>query len=337
MAVPLASSEAVASVMGDAAKDYVAGFAAGVATVFIGHPFDTVKVKLQTQNTEVNTLKYRNAAHCIIHILKSEGVKGFYKGATSSFVGNALESSLLFGAYSQMRRVLQGEDVSEPELSSIVPAAAVGGACISMVLCPTELVKCRLQVQEGCTATVAKCVQRYNGPLDCVCKTVRNDGLQGLFRGGSSTFLRECVGNSFFFMTYELCRYRLLSPSKLHKDSMIQQYQGDQMQKYESGKNHSNAAIEGVVDIVCGGLAGVMFWAVVLPFDVVKTRIQTALDPRSSRNPFHNLKLIYGELGVKGLYAGLGPTLTRAFPANAAAMLTWELTAKLLGARRYDR
>ena len=29
---------------GDAAKDYAAGFAAGVATVITGHPFDTVKV-----------------------------------------------------------------------------------------------------------------------------------------------------------------------------------------------------------------------------------------------------------------------------------------------------
>lgn len=29
---------------GDAAKDYAAGFVAGVATVIVGHPFDTVKV-----------------------------------------------------------------------------------------------------------------------------------------------------------------------------------------------------------------------------------------------------------------------------------------------------
>ena len=32
--------------MADAAKDYAAGFAAGVATVLVGHPFDTVKVLL---------------------------------------------------------------------------------------------------------------------------------------------------------------------------------------------------------------------------------------------------------------------------------------------------
>ncbi|MCO5558799.1 hypothetical protein L7F22_012386 [Adiantum nelumboides] len=93
--------------MEDAAKDYAAGFAAGVATVIVGHPFDTVKVKLQTQNTEVNMARYKNAAHCILSISKSVGLKGFYKGASSSFVGVALESSVLFGAYSQMRSALQ--------------------------------------------------------------------------------------------------------------------------------------------------------------------------------------------------------------------------------------
>jgi solute carrier family 25 carnitine/acylcarnitine transporter 20/29 len=34
-------------------------------------------------------------------------VKGLYKGATSAFVGVALESSVLFGAYSQAKAALQ--------------------------------------------------------------------------------------------------------------------------------------------------------------------------------------------------------------------------------------
>jgi solute carrier family 25 carnitine/acylcarnitine transporter 20/29 len=40
------------------------------------------------------------------------------------------------------------------------------------------------------------------------------------------------------------------------------------------------------------------------------------------------------ELGVGGCYAGLGPTLARAFPANAAAIVAWEYSAKILGIKR---
>lgn len=36
--------------------------------------------------------------------------KGLYRGATSSFVGVSLESSVLFGAYSQIKARLQVQD-----------------------------------------------------------------------------------------------------------------------------------------------------------------------------------------------------------------------------------
>lgn len=55
-------------------KEYLAGLIAGVATVIIGHPFDTVKVKLQKHNTEVHGVKYRNGLHCAARILCNEGV-----------------------------------------------------------------------------------------------------------------------------------------------------------------------------------------------------------------------------------------------------------------------
>ncbi|XP_038997051.1 mitochondrial arginine transporter BAC1-like [Hibiscus syriacus] len=55
-------------------KEYFAGLFAGVATVIIGHPFDTVKVKLQKHNTTVHGITYRNGFHCFARILATEGV-----------------------------------------------------------------------------------------------------------------------------------------------------------------------------------------------------------------------------------------------------------------------
>lgn len=42
---------------------------------------------------------------------------------------------------------------------------------------------------------------------------------------------------------------------------------------------------------------------------------------------------VYRRAGLAGCYAGLGPTLARAFPANAAAIVAWEYSAKILGIR----
>ncbi|GMP74617.1 hypothetical protein CsSME_00031992 [Camellia sinensis var. sinensis] len=232
-------------------KDYLAGLLAGVATVIIGHPFDTVKVKMQKQNTDVHGIKYRSGLHCTARVLQTEGVKGLYRGATSSFLGVAFESSLLFGIYSQIKQSLEGGLQSgKPQSSVIIPSAAIGGGIISFVLCPSELVKCRMQVL-GTDSLVPKS-SRYNGPLDCALKTFKTEG----------------------------------------------------------------------------------FWSAVLPFDVAKTIIQTAPDRNSTRNPFQILKSIYRRSGLKGCYTGLGPTIVRAFPANAAAIVTWELAVKILGVKR---
>ncbi|XP_064963165.1 mitochondrial arginine transporter BAC1-like isoform X2 [Musa acuminata AAA Group] len=270
----------------EAAKEYAAGFAAGVATVITGHPFDTVKVR------------------------------GLYKGASSSFIGMACESSLLFGIYSQTKQKFQGEiQNNRPQLQVIIPSAAFAGALISFILCPTELVKCRMQVQGKDAAMFV----RYNGPLECALKTIQQEGVKGIFRGGLSTFLRESIGNAVFFSTYELSRHHL------HKQLSFSP---------SASSHHSKVLVDTGIGIVTGGLAGTAFWLAVLPLDVAKTVIQTSPDPNYSRNPLQTLYAIYKRVGLSGCYAGLGPTLARAFPANAVAIVTWELTAKFLGIRR---
>lgn len=156
---------------------------------------------------------------------------------------------------------------------------------------------------------------RYNSPLDCAIRTVKAEGLTGIFRGGYTTLLRESLGNASFFTTYEYVRYY-----------MHWQLKG--------ASPHQTHLIDVGIGIMSGGLGGIACWCVVLPFDVAKTIIQTTSDKNSTRNPFQVLSSIYRRSGLRGCYAGLGPTVVRAFPANAAAIVTWELAVKMLGIKR---
>ncbi|KAG6583984.1 Mitochondrial arginine transporter BAC1, partial [Cucurbita argyrosperma subsp. argyrosperma] len=298
--------------MGDSSsyKDYVAGLIAGVATVITGHPFDTVKVKLQKHNTESRGITYRGGLHCTTRILKTDGVRGLYRGATSSFIGVSFESSLLFGIYSRTKQSLQGDHQNgRPRPQVVIPSAAYGGAIISFILCPSELVKCRMQVQG--TDSLVPVSSRYSGPLDCALKTIKTEGATGIFRGGFTTFLRESIGNAVFFSVYENVRYYMRTTSNVHGNVM------------DMG-----------IGILTGGLGGVAFWLAVLPLDVAKTIIQTSPDKNATRNPFLVLRSIYQNAGIRGCYTGLGPTILRAFPANAAAIVCWELAMKVLGIAR---
>ncbi|XP_038690754.1 mitochondrial arginine transporter BAC1 isoform X6 [Tripterygium wilfordii] len=183
--------------------EYLAGLVAGVATVAIGHPFDTVKVKLQKHNTEAHGIKYRNGLHCTARILKTEG--------------GGLQSD-------------------KPLPKVIIPTAAFGGAIVSFVLCPSELVKCRMQVQR--TDSLVPISRRYSSPLDCALQTLKSEGATGIFRGGLTTFLRESLGNAVFFSVYEYVRYYMHSQLKA------------------ASFEHSNLFDMGV-GIVSGGLGGV--------------------------------------------------------------------------------
>ncbi|KAI3697875.1 hypothetical protein L6452_30974 [Arctium lappa] len=291
-------------------KHYIAGLVSGVSMVIVGHPFDTVKVKLQKHNTEANGFKYRSGLHCTTRILKTEGVTGLYRGATPSFLGMAFESSILFGIYSQTKQALQGGDHSrKPEPHIIIPSAAFAGSIISFILCPSELVKCRMQIQG--TDSVVPSSRKYSGPLNCVIETVKTEGVTGLFRGGVTTLLRESIGNAVFFSTYEYLRHSMHSQLK--------------------GSSFDHTMIDVGVGIVSGGLSGIAFWSAVLPLDVAKTIIQTTPDNNLTKNPFKMLKSIYRRSGLGGCYTGLGPTASRAFPANAAAIVTFEAAAKVLG------
>ncbi|KAL5216786.1 hypothetical protein ABZP36_008187 [Zizania latifolia] len=301
---------------GDAAKEYAAGCAAGIAQVAVGHPFDTVKVKLQAHNTTVHGKLYRNAFHCTRRILVEEGMRGLYKGASSSFMGIAVESSLFFGTYSQAKQLLKGKsEDGRPQLQVIIPSAACSGALISCILTPTELTKCRMQVQGKNALHAAS----YSSPLDCAMKTLNSEGVRGLFRGGLATLFREAVGNAVFFCTYEYSRYWMHS----YLDS-----------PWFSGGNHLILAKDIGIGIMSGGISGMTFWTATLPLDVAKTIIQTDPDPHLSKNPFQILNMVHKRAGIGGCYAGLGPTMARAFPANAAAIVAWEYSANILGIRR---
>ena len=73
-------------------------------------------------------------------------------------------------------------------------------------------------------------------------------------------------------------------------------------------------------------------WTVVLPLDVAKSRIQVARPGTPwDVGILTHLSRLAAAGGARALWAGLAPTLVRAFPANAAQWLTYELVVGGLG------
>ena len=68
---------------GENYKGFVAGVFSGIAKLSVGHPFDTIKVRLQT----APETQFKGPLDCVLQTLRKEGVNGIYKGATPPLVG----------------------------------------------------------------------------------------------------------------------------------------------------------------------------------------------------------------------------------------------------------
>ena len=81
----------------------------------------------------------------------------------------------------------------------------------SLALCPTELVKCRLQALREAHAEKGLEPPKI-GPLNLTREILKSEGISGLFHGLRPTFAREMPGYFCFFFAYEFSRDLLAAP-----------------------------------------------------------------------------------------------------------------------------
>lgn len=297
--------------MGDVAKDLAAGTVGGAAQLICGHPFDTIKVKLQSQPAPLpgQPLKYAGAMDAVRQTLGAEGPRGLYKGMGAPLATVAAFNAVLFSVRGQMEALLRSEPGAPLTVNQQIVCGAGAGVAVSILACPTELIKCRLQAQSALADSGSAGVAvKYGGPMDVARQVLRSEGgAKGLFKGLVPTMAREVPGNAAMFGVYEALKQYLAGgqdTSKLGRGSLM----------------------------LAGGLAGGAFWISVYPTDVVKSVIQVDdyKNPKYSGSINAFRKILASE-GVKGLYRGFGPAMARSVPANAACFLAYEVTRSSLG------
>ncbi|XP_018023327.1 mitochondrial ornithine transporter 1 isoform X2 [Hyalella azteca] len=296
--------EKMTQIAREAAVDLAAGSAGAMVSVYAGQPLDTVKVKMQTFPAI-----HRTMLQCFRNTLHKEGIRGLYAGTVPALAANIAENSVLFAAYGMCQRaVALSTGVKGPEeLSSLGNAASGFFAAFfsSLTLCPTELVKCRLQAMRE-LQEITGCSPRSNkslGPWTVTRYILSTEGVPGLFRGLTATFAREMPGYFFFFGGYEATRTFLTKDGQTKDDIGL------------------------LNTFISGGVAGCALWTAMFPTDLIKSRIQVAGDT----SPMWRVAVdIYRTEGLMAFYNGLRPTLIRSFPATGLLLVTYEYVKKAM-------
>jgi ornithine carrier protein len=287
---------------------------AGIAGKYIEYPFDTVKVRLQSQPDHL-PLRYRGPIDCFRQGLRSDGLLGLYRGISAPLVGAALETSSLFfwervGREAAFSAGLYNREKPLP-LSALFLTGAFSGACTSLVLTPVELVKCKIQVPT--TASSDGMVRKAPTPISVIREVFRHQGVKGFWNGQMGTLIRETGGSAAWFGSKETITLLFRKWNARSSPTLKTQDLGLPSLPFWQ-------------QAVAGASAGMSYNFLFYPADTIKSRMQTSVvSPGSISLSFSQEgAMLWKQYGIKGLYRGCGMTVARSAPSSAFIFIIFD-------------
>eukprot|EP01025_Chloroclados_australasicus_P018447 TRINITY_DN19691_c0_g1_i1.p2 TRINITY_DN19691_c0_g1~~TRINITY_DN19691_c0_g1_i1.p2 ORF type:complete len:280 (-),score=11.39 TRINITY_DN19691_c0_g1_i1:143-982(-) len=272
----------------ESTKDFVAGGIAGGLGVLVGQPLDTIRVRIQ----QANVCNYGSSViGCYIQTVRKEGFFGLYRGITYPLATIAFQNAIVFQSRGFGARFLYDDNYSNVAVESL--AGMFAGVMQVGVMCPIEVLKIRLQVQKELPGS-----RDYLGAVPMFFHILKNQGVKGFYNGFTITAIRDVPSFGVYFAVYEALKSRI------------------------NATNLFNL-------LMAGGIAGVISWAVIYPFDVVKSRMQSGM--YSQQLTWQQCMVdCYKKEGMKALVRGIGACSVRAFCVNAVIFVAYEYVIKLM-------
>ena len=116
--------------------------------VAVGHPFDLVKVRIQTQLPGLDGT-VPSAVTIVRSTFRAEGVRGLYRGMAAPLAAVTPIFALCFAAYDGAKRLISSLRGYAPghvlSLNEIGIAGALSAIPTTAIMAPGERIKCILQ------------------------------------------------------------------------------------------------------------------------------------------------------------------------------------------------
>lgn len=280
--------------------------------MLVGHPFDTLKVRLQIEGQQG---RFKNPLDCLKKTIKYEGFRGLYKGITLPLLGKGLIHSCIFGVYEQMLGWLEpGHDSDKVALKSVMFAGLTAGWASTVIVTPIDQIKVLLQTQyypaRSRLASHSN-VSYYTGPINCAAKLMRTHGFFGMYKQLAPTML-EMSGMSLFFGGCHLTKKILQNIANL----------------YEGNPIVDLLLVQPWLAFLSGASGGIAMQLGVLPMEAVKHRLMNQMrTPHISQQSLQSvpdkysgildcIQNMYRTEGIGAFYKGLSPALIRTIPTT---------------------
>ncbi|XP_047492224.1 solute carrier family 25 member 35-like isoform X1 [Penaeus chinensis] len=169
-----------------------AGAFVGVVGGVVGSPFYLVKTHLQSHAAESIAVghqhKHEGFLSALHKIFNQEGVKGLWRGATTSIPRVGVGSAAQLFSYSKSKDWLDHYGLySRDSWQSTFVGAMVSGLVIASCMSPFDVVATRVYNQ-GLDKHGRGLL--YKGITDCILKIYKTEGVWGFYKGWSAIYFR---------------------------------------------------------------------------------------------------------------------------------------------------
>jgi len=265
---------AIVNTVKESKRHLTAAAVARCTSIFIMFPVDTIKTR--TQMGQGNVLR----------------LKGIYAGVGGSLIGQVPYGVLTFGSYEMYKEGLISKFPQVKPFFLYAVAAVLGDLTGSGWLCPSEVVKQRMQAG------------MYSSTGEAVRAIWAKSGIGGFYQGYTGALARDVPFRVAQLTSYEVTKNFYLGMKRARK--------GDDKVELSPGE----AAI-------CGAVSGTFSSAITCPLDRIKTLLMTNGEAYGG-SVTSCVSKIWADEGISGFTQGLVPRVALIAPSVAIFFIVYE-------------
>jgi len=176
------------------AENFALSGAAAVISKTAAAPIERIKLMVQNQDEMLKqgkiTEPYKGVIDCTMKTFRSEGLLPFWRGNLANCIRYFPTQALNF-AFKDKIKAMFKQKKTDPYMVNFGKNIASGGFAGAMSLCFVySLDYARTKLANDTKSHAKDGKREFNGLVDVYRKTLKSDGIQGLYRG----FVISCVG-----------------------------------------------------------------------------------------------------------------------------------------------
>jgi|EP00927_Polykrikos_kofoidii_P038270 solute carrier family 25 (adenine nucleotide translocator) protein 4/5/6/31 len=272
--------------------DLAIGGISGAITKTAMSPIERVKLLMQTQDSNPDVIsgkvqRYTGIGDCFSRVRSEQGMAAFWRGNLVNCIRYAPQqgSALAFNdAIKSFFPKYNSKTQFWQSFGANLFSGGLAGGIANTICYPFDFARTRLASDVGTGK------KTFNGIGDCIMKTVRSQGITGLYRGWSIT-----VAGAFVYRAGQLGTFAQIMSMNPYKED------------------------KGITGMIAAFVAAQVARNAVMPFnypfDTVRRRVMLESEKPPSERVYKGsldcAKQVLQKEGLKGMYKGMIPELAR--------------------------